>query len=36
MFVDNPQLAKMYVKTFHSYFDEGIPLKTYLKTIKGE
>ncbi len=36
MFIDNSQLAKMYVKTFHSYFDEGIPLKTYLKTIKGE
>jgi sugar-specific transcriptional regulator TrmB len=36
MFIDNAQLAKMYVKTFHSYFDEGIPLKEYLKTKKGE
>lgn len=36
MFIDNAQLAKMYVKTFHSYFDEGTPLKEYLKSIKGE
>lgn len=36
MFIDNLQLAKMYVKTFHSYFDEGVPLKEYLKSIKGE
>ncbi|MBI9031471.1 TrmB family transcriptional regulator [bacterium] len=36
MFIDNSQLAKMYVKTFHSYFDDGIPLKEFLKTKKGE
>lgn len=36
MFIDNTQLAKMYVKTFHSYFDEGTPLNDYLKSIKGE
>lgn len=36
MFVDNSQLAQMYMKTFYSYFDEGIALKEYLKNKKGE